>query len=45
MVSSINLISRSRVLRVFQSKNAEVSKLFAKHIKLAESIEHVKRTR
>jgi protein CMS1 len=39
------LTSVSRSLRVFQSDKSTVAKLFAKHIKLAESIEYVKKTR
>jgi protein CMS1 len=39
------LISVSRSLRVFQSDKSTVAKLFAKHIKLAESVEYVKKTR
>ena len=35
----------TRALRVFQSKDAQVAKLFAKHIKLAEAIDGAKRTR
>lgn len=34
-----------RVLRVFQTENATVAKLFAKHIKLKDAIEYVKKTR
>jgi protein CMS1 len=39
------LTSVSRALRVFRSDKAAVAKLFAKHIKLGESIEYVKKTR
>lgn len=35
----------TRALRVFQTKDAVVAKLFAKHIKLREAIEYVKKTR
>lgn len=35
----------SRALRTFQSKDAIVGKLFAKHIKLKEAINYVKKTR
>lgn len=35
----------SRVLRTFQTKDAIVAKLFAKHIKLADAIDYVKKTR
>jgi hypothetical protein len=41
----ILLTSTTRVLRVFQSDTAAVAKLFAKHIRLAESIAFVKKTR
>jgi protein CMS1 len=34
-----------RVLRVFQSKNSHVAKLFSKHIKLKDAIAMVKKTR
>ncbi|CAD6592940.1 MAG: hypothetical protein ASARMPRED_006854 [Alectoria sarmentosa] len=35
----------TRALRIFQTKDAMVAKLFAKHIKLREAIGYVKRTR
>ncbi|KAI9716086.1 MAG: hypothetical protein M1812_005513 [Candelaria pacifica] len=35
----------ARTLRVFQNKDSTVAKLFAKHIKLKDAIEHVKKTR
>ena len=35
----------TRALRQFQTKEAKIAKLFAKHIKLKEAIEEVKRTR
>ena len=34
-----------RVLRIFQTKESAVAKLFAKHIKLKDAIDHVKKTR
>lgn len=34
-----------RALRTFQTKDAAVAKLFAKHIKLKDAISYVKRTR
>ena len=34
-----------RALRTFQTKEAVVAKLFAKHIKLKDAIEYVKKTR
>ena len=34
-----------RSLRMYQSKNAAVAKLFAKHIKLADALEYLQRTR
>ena len=34
-----------RALRIFQTKDAVVAKLFAKHIKLREAIEYVKKSR
>lgn len=34
-----------RVLRTFQTKEAAIAKLFAKHIKLREAVEYVKKTR
>lgn len=39
------LMSITRALRVFQSDGAAIAKLFAKHIKLADSIVYVKKTR
>jgi protein CMS1 len=41
----IVLICESSSLRTFETKDAIVAKLFAKHIKLADAIEYVKRTR
>lgn len=35
----------ARSLRIFQTKDAMVAKLFAKHIKLGEAIDYVKKTR
>ncbi|KAL9114336.1 MAG: hypothetical protein Q9227_001758 [Pyrenula ochraceoflavens] len=43
--SGIRAADVARVLRPFQTKEAAVSKLFAKHIKLAEAGEMVKKTR
>ena len=34
-----------RALRIFQTKDSVVAKLFAKHIKLKDAIEYVRRTR
>ena len=34
-----------RGLRIFQTKDSVVAKLFAKHIKLKDAIEYVRRTR
>lgn len=39
------MLTSPRALRAFQTKDATVAKLFAKHIKLGEAIEWVKRTR
>ena len=44
-VFPIALTSISRSLRVYQSDEAAVAKLFAKHIKLADSMDYVKKTR
>lgn len=41
----IVLTCGSSSLRTFEAKDAVVAKLFAKHIKLADAIEYVKRTR
>lgn len=35
----------ARALRTFQTKEAAIAKLFAKHIKLREAVEYVKKTR
>ena len=43
--SGLRAAEVTRSLREFQSKDSAVAKLFAKHIKLAESIEYVSRTR
>jgi protein CMS1 len=39
------LKTSTRCLRKFQSQDAAVAKLFAKHIKLPEAIDYVKRTK
>ncbi|PNS19615.1 hypothetical protein CAC42_7459 [Sphaceloma murrayae] len=43
--AGIRAADLTRALRQFQTKDAKVEKLFAKHIKLKEAIETVKRTR
>jgi protein CMS1 len=42
---SVSAEALSRVLRTFQTKEAIVAKLFAKHIKLTDAIDYVKKTR
>lgn len=37
--------SGDRVLKQFQSEDATIAKLFAKHIKLNDAIDHAKKTR
>ncbi|MCJ1248612.1 hypothetical protein MMC30_005830 [Trapelia coarctata] len=43
--SGLRAADLTRSLRTFETKNAIVAKLFAKHIKLADALEYVKRTR
>ena len=43
--SGLRAADVTRSLREFQSKDAAVAKLFAKHIKITQAIEYVKRTR
>ncbi len=44
-VSSLDFNLKAREVRKFQTKDATVAKLFAKHIKLQDSIKFLKSTR
>ncbi|KAI9733372.1 MAG: hypothetical protein M1834_003456 [Cirrosporium novae-zelandiae] len=43
--AALRVCDITRALRKFQTKTSLVAKLFAKHVKLAESIEYVRKTR